>query len=72
MSRPGLLIERKELAFWPGGGGQLDYRAEPMREYTIFGSWSSWEELEPMKAEGSGVYSFEMTLGEHRTVQLQI
>jgi 3-oxoacyl-(acyl-carrier-protein) synthase len=72
MPRATLLFEHKLLSFWPGGGGQIGYSAEPMRGYSILGSWSSWEELEPMKSEGSGFYSFIVTLGENRFEQFQI
>jgi len=67
-----LVLENQMLSFWPGGGGQIGYSAEPMRGYSILGSWSSWEDLEPMKHEGSGSYSFVVTLGENRFEQFQI
>nr|AQS99262.1 type I polyketide synthase [Gambierdiscus polynesiensis] len=54
------------LAFWPGGGGQLENEKLPSKEYTIVGSWGQWPEPMPMEPEGDGVYGFTVTLGENR------
>lgn len=69
---PKLYLQQKMFSFWPGGGGQIEYSAEPLRGYTILGSWSCWQDLEAMQDEGQGVYSFSMTLGENRFEQFVI
>merc|ERR1719247_3468166 len=69
---PKVYANRNLFAFWPGGGGQIDYTAEPVKCYTILGSWSCWQDLEPMRNEGNGVHSFSLTLGENRFEQFQI
>mmetsp|Transcript_44708 Transcript_44708/g.83384 ORF Transcript_44708/g.83384 Transcript_44708/m.83384 type:complete len:1060 (-) Transcript_44708:36-3215(-) len=62
----------KKLSYWPGGGGKASVDETPMRGYTILGSWSSWEELEPMQEENSSLYTYKMTLGENRWESFQI
>jgi len=67
-------LKRDAIAFWPAGGGELPEGAEPRRGYSIVGSWagSEWTEVEPMKAEGDGVYGYTLTLGVNRFERFQI
>jgi hypothetical protein len=69
---PQLFLQRNFFSFWPGGGGQIQYNAAPVRNYTILGSWSAWQDLEPMEDEGGGIYSYTVALGENRFEQFQI
>lgn len=52
--------------FWPGGGGDLDSSAQPSDNYTVVGSWSGWQDPEPMEEEGLNAWGFTLTLGENR------
>jgi len=69
---PKLYLHQNFFSFWPGGGGQIQYKAEPDRYYSILGSWSAWKDLEQMEDEGSGVYGFTVTLGENLYEHFQI
>merc|ERR1719401_2208907 len=31
-----------KIAYWPGGGGFLDEKAQPRRGYEIIGTWDGW------------------------------
>jgi len=77
--RPGLTdhpehpeLNRVDITFWPGGGGELEDDAHPDRAYTVVGSWSAWMEAEDMEEEEPGVYGYTVTLGEHCMEQFQI
>merc|ERR1712217_639426 len=67
-------VIREAIAFWPGGGGELEDNAAPVRNYTITGSWSEWSKPEIMQKESSGVYGLTVTLGincfEHFQIRL--
>merc|ERR1719210_847469 len=64
--------KRVDLAYWPGGGGELDDDACPDRAYTIVGSWSAWTQVEDMEEEELGVFGYTVTLGEHCHEHFQI
>jgi len=63
--------ERERLLFWPGGGGQLESSAQPRKGFHIAGTFTQWEP-EPMEMEGTGVYGYDLTLGENRWEQFQV
>ncbi|CAJ1410491.1 unnamed protein product, partial [Effrenium voratum] len=60
------------LAFWPGGGGDLDPACEPRRGCSIVGSWSLMDTPQTMKGEGLDQFSYTVTLGEHGCEWFQI
>jgi polyketide synthase-associated protein len=59
------------IAFWPGGGGTTTHPT-PQQDYHILGSWSSWEEPEPMEQEAPGTYAYTIVLGANRVEEFQI
>jgi len=63
---------RPRLAYWPGGGGDLDADLLPRRGYSIAGTWNDWGAPEEMASEGEGVYGYTVTLGDSRWEQFQI
>lgn len=65
-------FDHKFFDFWPGGGGNLEKSALPSVGYTVIGSWSLWEDHEPMHDEGDGTHTYTVTLGENRFEQFQI
>jgi hypothetical protein len=65
-------LEREQIAFWPGGGGQLEDSATDCNEYHIVGTWATWGSPEPMEPEGEGAFGFTVTLGESRFEGFQI
>jgi len=69
---PKVYLAGNFFSYWPGGGGQIQYNAEPVKNYTILGSWSSWQDLESMQDEGQGVHGFTVVLGENRFEQFQL
>mmetsp|Transcript_107036 Transcript_107036/g.332582 ORF Transcript_107036/g.332582 Transcript_107036/m.332582 type:complete len:1168 (+) Transcript_107036:124-3627(+) len=69
---PKAKLAHEPIAYWPGGGGELEDDAKPNRSYTILGSWSGWADPQPMQSEGKGVHSFIVTLGEHAFERFQI
>mmetsp|Transcript_93964 Transcript_93964/g.265926 ORF Transcript_93964/g.265926 Transcript_93964/m.265926 type:complete len:1160 (+) Transcript_93964:86-3565(+) len=65
-------FKREALAFWPGGGGQLEEGAEPYRAYCIAGTCTGWEPV-PMESEAeAGSFGFTVTLGENRWEDFQV
>nr|AQS99210.1 type I polyketide synthase [Gambierdiscus polynesiensis] len=64
-------FRREKIIFWPEGGGTLEDDMVPRRGYSIIGSWNRWEP-ETMESEGSGVFSYVVTLGENRWERFQI
>jgi hypothetical protein len=65
-------VEREQIAFWPGGGGELEDSATDCNEYHIVGTWSAWENSTPMEPEGEGAFGFTVTLGVSCFEQFQI
>lgn len=61
---------QRQIAYWPGGGGDLESEEIPNKGYFIAGSWSSWK-AEPMQKDGGG-FSFTVTLGENIYERFQI
>uniref|UniRef100_A0A7S4Q9J2 Ketosynthase family 3 (KS3) domain-containing protein n=1 Tax=Alexandrium monilatum TaxID=311494 RepID=A0A7S4Q9J2_9DINO len=77
--RPGVLaqpqhpeLNRVDITYWPGGGGELEDDAHPNRAYTIMGSWSAWLEAEDMEEEEPGIFGCTVTLRDHCVEQFQI
>mmetsp|Transcript_24516 Transcript_24516/g.68892 ORF Transcript_24516/g.68892 Transcript_24516/m.68892 type:complete len:999 (-) Transcript_24516:69-3065(-) len=70
--RPRKQVVREAIAFWPGGGGELEDGAAPSRNYTITGSWSEWSKPDAMKKEAGGAYTFVVTLGVNRFEHFQV
>mmetsp|Transcript_103657 Transcript_103657/g.323091 ORF Transcript_103657/g.323091 Transcript_103657/m.323091 type:complete len:1165 (+) Transcript_103657:83-3577(+) len=64
-------VQRDCIAFWPGGGGELEEGNEPRRGYTIAGTWNGWAP-QPMESEGGGMFGFTVTLGDSRWEEFQI
>lgn len=58
-------MSKEAIVFWPGGGGELEDRAQPNKSYTIVGSWTGFEEPQEMTAVSRGTYAFTVTLGPH-------
>lgn len=69
---PMVISSRDSIMYWPGGGGSLTTDAMPANSYMIVGSWSQWQQAEPMEPEGNGAYSYVVVLGETRFEQFQI
>eukprot|EP00913_Durusdinium_trenchii_P029999 g28112.t1 len=42
-------VMRRQLSYWPSGGGDLGSMSRPRRGFFIIGSWSSWTEPEAME-----------------------
>jgi len=72
MEQP-LTPERKlpELAFWPGGGGEMDTEKTAFRGYQITGTFSQWKP-QAMNLESDGSYNFTVTMGDSRWEEFQI
>eukprot|EP00933_Yihiella_yeosuensis_P036291 TRINITY_DN30032_c0_g1_i1.p1 TRINITY_DN30032_c0_g1~~TRINITY_DN30032_c0_g1_i1.p1 ORF type:complete len:615 (+),score=104.63 TRINITY_DN30032_c0_g1_i1:1207-3051(+) len=66
------ISQRDQIMYWPGGGGALEPDSHPSNCYCVCGSWSQWRDPVPMEAEGNGVFSSVVTLGENRWEQFQI
>jgi len=68
------LRQREHIRFWPGGGGQLEEEKRPASEggYFIVGSWTEWENPEPMEEESVDVFGYTVTLGINGWEQFQI
>mmetsp|Transcript_143161 Transcript_143161/g.398971 ORF Transcript_143161/g.398971 Transcript_143161/m.398971 type:complete len:1166 (-) Transcript_143161:183-3680(-) len=64
-------VAKPQLAFWPGGGGELEADREPRRGYFIAGTWGYWKP-QPMESEGGGSFGYTVTLGESRWEEFQI
>jgi len=60
------------IAFWPGGGGEIDEAAAPRRGYFIVGSWSSSDVVSKMEQEAQGIFGYDVTLGANRFETFQI
>mmetsp|Transcript_77901 Transcript_77901/g.167118 ORF Transcript_77901/g.167118 Transcript_77901/m.167118 type:complete len:1167 (+) Transcript_77901:110-3610(+) len=69
---PKQIVKHEPIVYWPGGGGELMNEAVPLKYYTIVGSWTEWNEPEPMESEGKGVYGFTVTLNDHLVEKFQI
>jgi len=67
-----LQLEEAPIAFWPGGGGELEEEALPERTYTIVGSWTAYSQPADMQWEGDGKYGYTVTLSENRYEHFQI
>nr|AQS99240.1 type I polyketide synthase [Gambierdiscus excentricus] len=65
-------LDRQFFVFWPGGGGELEDEATDCQAYHILGSWSNWEEAEPMEPEGEGIFGYTVALGENGFEEFQI
>jgi len=63
-----------QIAFWPGGGGEIEHELLPSEKdgYFIIGTWSRWETPQRMDRTAPGEYRFTVTLGENRWEQFQI
>lgn len=63
-----------EIAYWPGGGGEMESDMAPRERdgYFIVGTWSKWVNPQRMERRGAGEYAFAVTLGENRWEQFQI
>jgi len=64
--------QREMITFWPGGGGELEEQAVPLRGYFIVGSWSQWTDPVPMTEDPQGTFTAIVTLGENSWEQFQI
>mmetsp|Transcript_70295 Transcript_70295/g.227598 ORF Transcript_70295/g.227598 Transcript_70295/m.227598 type:complete len:629 (-) Transcript_70295:78-1964(-) len=64
-------VKRDAIAFWPGGGGELEESQEPRRGYFIAGTWSKWSPV-AMESEGVGSWGYTVTLGENKWEDFQI
>jgi len=67
-------VTTPEIAYWPGGGGQLERDLMPNETdgYFIVGTWSKWADPQRMERRGAAEYTFEVTLGENCWEQFQI
>jgi len=65
-------LQREVFSFWPGGGGTLESEVQPRQGYFILGSWSRWEEVEEMRQDGPGCFTYTLTLGPNRFESFQI
>mmetsp|Transcript_89390 Transcript_89390/g.182283 ORF Transcript_89390/g.182283 Transcript_89390/m.182283 type:complete len:743 (+) Transcript_89390:3-2231(+) len=70
--QPRKRVQREGLSFWPQGGGELEEGAEPLKAYSIVGSWSSFLDAEPLRMQDEGVYVTVVTLGPNRYEHFQI
>lgn len=70
VERPSL--QREVFAFWPAGGGALEFDAMPSQGYTIVGSWSDWSSAESMYQDSETSYSAVVTLGSGSCESFQI
>ncbi|CAE8625527.1 unnamed protein product [Polarella glacialis] len=61
------------LAFWPGGGGELDAESEPRRGYSImFQTSTGGIQQAPMKEIDSDVFAYTLTVRETGIERFQI
>jgi len=58
-------LKREAFVYWPGGGGELEDEATDCQGYHIVGSWTRWEDPEPMEPESNGVFGYTVVLGEN-------
>ncbi|CAE8587113.1 unnamed protein product, partial [Polarella glacialis] len=68
-------VPQEPLFFWPGGGGEIadEFHPQPAGCFiSVVGSWSCWQDVEPMEKEGEGIYGYTVTLGENRWEQFQL
>mmetsp|Transcript_81402 Transcript_81402/g.141295 ORF Transcript_81402/g.141295 Transcript_81402/m.141295 type:complete len:1011 (-) Transcript_81402:40-3072(-) len=70
VDRPSL--QKEVFAFWPAGGGALEFDATPSQGYTIVGSWSEWDSAEAMYQDSETCYSAVVTLGSSCCESFQI
>lgn len=64
------LLKRKQLKFWPAGGGAVE-SAKPRKGYFLRGTWNNWTP-ELMTEEGDGCWCLDITLGDNRWEQFHI
>lgn len=67
---PEELLKRKQLNYWPAGGGALD-SGRPRKGYFLSGTFNSWKP-EIMTEEGDGCWCLDITLGDNRWEQFHI
>nr|AQS99206.1 type I polyketide synthase [Gambierdiscus excentricus] len=63
--------KRSCIAYWPGGGGELETDVEPRRGYFIAGTWNGFKPVS-MDGESGGSFGYTVTLGAHRFEEFQI
>lgn len=61
----------QEFCYWPAGGGQLQSGAKAVIGYYIAGTWNGWSGFE-MISEDTGLFTYELTIGENRFEEFQI
>lgn len=64
------LLKRRQLSFWPAGGGSLE-TGRPRKGYFLSGTFNSWTP-EIMTEEGDGCWCLDITLGDNRWEQFHI